>query len=158
MQLGKTKAVGAFNEHDGGIGDIYAYFHNRGGNEDLEFFFAELFHHRFFFIRFHTAMQQPQFEVREDGFLQQVMFINGSFYFLAAVLGLFDERIDDESLEAFFDLGTDHFIGAFTLQRMKHMCFNWLTACREFIHHRKVQITVEGEGQRARNGGGGHDQ
>src|SRR6267378_2316932 len=41
MELGKAKTLGVFDNHHGGIGNVDADFYDGGGDQDLQFVFAE---------------------------------------------------------------------------------------------------------------------
>src|SRR5215469_18845065 len=70
MKLRETKAVRVLDDHDGGIGHVYAYFDDRGCYKDVKFLVAETAHDLIFIRRFHCAVQEAEAQVGEDLFTQ----------------------------------------------------------------------------------------
>jgi len=60
VELGEAEALGVFDDHDGGVGDVDADFHDGGGDENLRFVFAETLHDFFFFVAGEAAVQQAK--------------------------------------------------------------------------------------------------
>ncbi len=57
MELGKAEALGVLDDHYGGVGNIDADFDDSGGDENLDFVFAELLHDFVFFFAGEAAVQ-----------------------------------------------------------------------------------------------------
>ena len=69
MKLGKAKAVGMFDGHHGGVGNIYPHFDHGGGHQDLDLAGAEGGGSGLFFLGGLLAVEQAKGNVWE-GFLQ----------------------------------------------------------------------------------------
>ena len=57
VELREAEAVGVFDDHDGGVGDVDAYFDDGGGDEDVEFVALEAGHGDFFVVGGHAAVE-----------------------------------------------------------------------------------------------------
>src|SRR5258708_25276317 len=58
VELGEAEALGVLDDHDGGVGDVDADFHDGCGDEDLGFVFAEALHDFFFFVTGEAAVEE----------------------------------------------------------------------------------------------------
>ncbi len=67
VELGEAEAFGAFDEHNGGVGDVDADFDDGGGNEEVGFVSGEVVHDLFFFVFGKAAVEEGDLEVWEDG-------------------------------------------------------------------------------------------
>ena len=65
MELGEAEALGVFDYHDGGVGDVDADFDDGGGDEDVEFAAFEAGHGDFFVVGGHAAVEEAKFEAGE---------------------------------------------------------------------------------------------
>ncbi len=156
VQLGETESVRTLDQHDGGIRHIHTDFDDGCGNQDVVFAVAELEHDRFFFFGSHAAMQETHLELREDILRERGVVVHrGAGRRLVALV---DQRIDDEGLTSVLDLRTDESVGALAFARGQNMRGNRLAACGHFIHDGEVEVAVDGQCQRARDGSGGHHQ
>src|SRR6266851_836510 len=66
MKLRETEAVRVLDDHDAGIGHVYAYFDDRGCDKDIKLLVAVTAHDLVFIRRFHCAMQQAKAQVGEN--------------------------------------------------------------------------------------------
>jgi hypothetical protein len=80
MQLRQSEALGVLDDHDGGIGNVDADFHNGGGHQDLDFILAELLHHSFFFFAGKAAVQKTEFQLGKYFAGETFEFLDGSFH------------------------------------------------------------------------------
>ena len=139
-----------------GIRHVDAHFHHRRGHENLRLVVGKGAHRRIFLVGLHAAVHQAQLELREDVLLQARVFFHRGLRF--DLVGLFDQRADDERLPPFFDLRADERISALALGGQHDARLDRLAARRHLIDHREIEIAVEGQRQRARNGRGRHHQ
>lgn len=56
VKLGESEVFCVFDDHDGGVGDVYADFDDGGADEYLNLVIGELFHDVFFFFGFHASV------------------------------------------------------------------------------------------------------
>ncbi|MBA7624126.1 hypothetical protein ES703_31530 [subsurface metagenome] len=77
MELGQAKALGVLNEHDRGIGDVDPHLNDRGGDQDVHLLILEVSHYLFLLITRHLAMNETDFEVREDLRLKMFLHFGG---------------------------------------------------------------------------------
>ncbi len=74
------------------------------------------------------------------------------------LVALFDQGINDKGLLSAFDLRADQRVSAFAFLRPQHMRCNRLASGRHLIHDAQVEIAIQRQRQRARDGRGGHHQ
>ena len=79
MELRKSKALGVFDDHHGGVRNVDADFHDSCGHEDLGFVLAEALHDFFFFFAGEAAVQQAKLELRKNFARQALVFFRGGF-------------------------------------------------------------------------------
>jgi len=65
VELGEAEAVGVFDDHGGGFGDIDADFDDGGANKDGDFAGAKLIHDAFALGWFHAAVEHAEVLVGE---------------------------------------------------------------------------------------------
>ena len=70
VQLGKTEAVGVLDHHQGGIGHIHTHFNDGGGHQNVAFAPGKGAHNGILFCALHSAVEQADFQVGENGGLQ----------------------------------------------------------------------------------------
>ena len=157
VELGEAEMVRAFHEHDRRVGDVHADFDDGGRDEHIVFLITEIGHDLVFFVGLHASVQEAEFVFGEDFLRKFLVFLGGGFE-IVHLLALFDERIDDERLPSVLDLRTKQRISALTFLWTEDEGLDRLTACGHFVHDGEVEVAVEGEGQRARDRGGGHHQ
>ena len=58
VELGQPKAVGAFDHHGGGVGDVDAHFDDGGRHQNIVFVIAKSQHYRVFVFGTHLAVNQ----------------------------------------------------------------------------------------------------
>jgi len=63
VELGEAEALGVFDDHHGGVGDVDADFHDGCRHEDLGFILAEALHDFFFFVAGEAAVQEAELEL-----------------------------------------------------------------------------------------------
>src|SRR6266851_2509212 len=156
MKLRETEAVRVLDDHDAGIGHVYAYFDDRGCDKDIKLLVAVTAHDLVFIRRFHCAMQQAKAQVGENMIakafvLYRHRFDGQRFRFL-------DQWADDESLATFRDLLRDDFIGFVTASAGAPAGDDLLSTRRELVDHRNVEIAIEGQRKSTRDRCGRHDQ
>ncbi|MOA57315.1 hypothetical protein D3C78_1814720 [compost metagenome] len=65
MELRKTQTLRVFDNHQAGVGYVYAHFNYRGGNQQMQLTLFEGLHHRLFVCWLHAAMHQSDVQLRE---------------------------------------------------------------------------------------------
>ena len=117
-----------------GVRNVHADFDHRGGDENLDFVAAKLFHHGIFFVVFQAAVQQADTQIREDVFREALEFGRGGFQFL---LRFFDDGIDDVSLTPGGDFAAHEFPHAQELFFFASSGFRWACGPAAFRQSRK---------------------
>src|SRR5271166_193064 len=67
VKLREAKALGVFDDHHAGVGDIDANFDNRGRDQDIDVAALEAPHDDLLFIGVETAVQEAQAQAAEMG-------------------------------------------------------------------------------------------
>ena len=155
VELREAEAFGVFDDHDGGVGDVDADFDDRGGDEDLRFVFAEALHDVVFFFAGEAAVEEADFQFGEDFFGEALVFVHRGFQF---ELRFFDHRIDDVGLMAGGDFAAQKFPDAGEVRLGGEARLDGRAAGRKFVEDGDVEVAVESERERARNGRGGEDE
>jgi hypothetical protein len=101
-------------------------------------------------------VQQLQAQVGVDARAQALVLGGGGLH--VERLRLLDERADDERLSPLLDLGAEEALGVLAGVRRDPARLDGLAAGRQLIDHGDVEVAVDGEGERARDGRGGHDE
>jgi len=81
MELRETEPLGVLDHHDRGVGDVDTYFHDRGGDENLHFVFAETLHDFIFFFAGEAAMQEAEAQFGKNLAGEALVFFHGGFQF-----------------------------------------------------------------------------
>src|SRR5882762_3744605 len=149
VELGEAKALSVLDDHHGGVGDVDADFHDGGGDEDLGFVFAEALHDFFFFVAGEAAVQEAELELWKNFSRQSLEFFNGSFQL---ELRFFDDRINDVALVTGGDFAAERLPNAGEMLLGGHARDDGRASGREFIENGNVEVAVESERQRARDG------
>src|SRR5262249_41505089 len=74
------------------------------------------------------------------------------------LLRLFHQRTDDEDLLARLDPLPDEVVGELPLARLERTRPNRLASGRQLVNYRAVEVAVDGQGERPRDGRGGHHE
>ena len=101
-------------------------------------------------------MHQPDAKIGEYLLAQRLRPAFGGFY--GVFFAVFHGGADDIDLMPFRALLPNEDVQPLTQRFADKKCFDWLPARRQFGNHRYIQIAVGDEGQRARDGRGGHDE
>src|SRR6267143_473049 len=152
VELGEAKALSVLDDHDGGVGDVDADFHDGGGDEDLGFVFAEALHDFFFFVAGEAAVQEAELELGKNFARQALEFFHGGFQL---ELRFLDDRINDVTLVACGDFAAERFPNAGEMLLRGHARGDGRASGREFIENGNVEVAVEGEREGARDGRSG---
>lgn len=99
MELRETKALDAFDEHDGSIGDIDPYLYYSRRNQNINRIF-ETAHDSLFLLGFLSALEEANAKIGEYFILEPRVFCSSYFYFLEG-FGCFYERQYDKGLSSF---------------------------------------------------------
>src|SRR5450432_1048013 len=156
MQLRQAETLRVFHHHHGGIGNVHADLDYSGGDQDLDGSSLELPHHLVFLVRIHAAVKQADLHAGERAGTQLAVHLNCGLEFVFLVF--FDYRIDDVGLPSRVDLFAD-VAPDFLLALIGDAAGDDGSAAGgQLVEHGNVEIAVEGEGKRARDGSRGHDQ
>ena len=155
VQLRQAKTIRIIDKHDGGIRHVHAHLYHRSCDEQMCFVGAKSSHHGIFFIRTHAAMQQSHGLIREDAF--PMLQLRGGRFALRS-LAIFNQRGDDIDLAPGIELRTHKSYNAFGIIRIAQGRNDFATACGQLVYNRHIQITVQGQRERAGNGRGRHHQ
>ena len=155
VELGEAEALGVFDYHGGGVGDVDADFDDRGGDEDLRFVFAEAFHDGVFFFAGEAAVEKAEFQRGEDFLGEALVFVHRGFQF---ELRFFDDRINDVGLMAGGNFAAKKFPDAGEMRLGGEARLDGRAAGRKFVEDGDVEVAIERERKRARDGGGGEDE
>ncbi|CWT61235.1 Uncharacterised protein [Neisseria meningitidis] len=155
MQLRQAHALGVFDDHQGGIGHIYADFDDGGGDQDVQPPRRKPRHHFGLFGGLHAPVYQSDIEFGQcrlkpgEGFggglqLQGFAFFNQ--WADPIRLPPFSASAEDEA----FDFGAADVVD--------EARFNRCAPGRQFVDDGHVQIGEKTHRKRARDGRGGHHQ
>ena len=157
VQLAQSEALGVFDDHIAGVRHVDAHLDHRRSDHDLRFAAHEPLHLVVLVGGFHFAVNDAELVLRLGKFAAQrlvALHQRGEFQFLV----LLDERIDDVHLVPLCDFG------AHLAEHLLPLVFgvvpggHGFASRRQFVDHTDVEVAVEGHGERARNGCGGHHQ
>ena len=155
MQLRQPEALRVFNQHDGGVWHIDAYFNDSSTDEYARQAATKTFHNPLLFRRGNASMEQFAGEWQQT--LAPFLKLSGSRFRLK-FFALVNQRINDISLPARFQ---------FAAQKCEHVRQFFLVACcrrdpsavrRHLVDCRDIEIAVEAHGEGARNRRRGHHQ
>ncbi len=155
VKLGEAEAFGVLDDHGGGVGDVDADFDDRGGDEDLRFVFAEALHDVVFFFAGEAAVEEAEFQFRENFFGEALEFVDGGFQF---ELRFFDDRIDDVGLMAGGNFAAEKFPDAGKMRLGGEARLDGRAAGGQLVEDGDIEVAVESERERARDGRGGEDE
>src|SRR6266852_2948554 len=155
MELGEAEALGVLDDHDGGVGDIDADFDDGGGDEDLRFVFAEALHDFFFFVAGEAAVQEAELELGKNFAREALVFFHGGFQL---ELRFLDDGIDDVALVAGGDFAAEEFPDAGEMRLAGRARDDGRAAGGKLIEDGNVEVAIESERKRARDGRGGEDE
>jgi len=158
MELRQPESISPLDHHDGGIRNVDADFHHRGGHQDRNFASLEPRHHRFFLGGFEPSVQQrnARCQLRKHVALQFLEFLCGRPH--AELVGLLDEGADHEHLPPGVDLLPDEVIGIGPFLWRNQAGFDRLPPGRHLGKDRDVEVTEERQTEGARDRGCGHRQ
>ncbi len=86
VELREAEAVGVFDDHGGGVGDVHADFDDRGGDENLDFVAAKLFHDGVLFVVLQAAVQQTDFQFWKNFGGEAIVLGHRGFQFPVSIL------------------------------------------------------------------------
>ena len=156
VELGEAEAVGVVDEDHAGIGDVDADFDHGGGDEHVGVAVAEGEHRGLFFFGGHLAVQNGYAQAAQGTFGEAVEFGFDGFVFGDAVV--IDLGEDNVGLAATGDLLADEVVGLDRLGGAQPSGFDRLAAGGKVVDGAEIEVGEIGEGQRARDGSGGHHE
>jgi len=155
VKLRQSKALGVVDENDGGVGDVDADFDDGGGDQHIRFAIPEAGHDGLLFFGGHLAMKRREAQPGERAFGEAVEFFKDRFRIIQAVVDL---REDDVGLVMFADLFADKIVRLSGLVSFEPFGLDGLPAGRELVDGAHVKVREIRQSERARDGGGGHDE
>ncbi len=150
----QAKAVGVFDDHDGGVRNVDADFDDRGCDQHVDLAALEFAHDVFFFVRVEAAVQQADVQVGKNLVAQLAEHLLSGLQF--AFFILFDDWIDDVGLMTGSDLFAEeipYFQGALVGDVSRD---NRRATGGKFVEDGDVEVAVERQSQSPRDGGRGH--
>ena len=155
VELGEAETFSVFNEHDGCIRDVDAYFDDGGGDKGLRVAEAKLLHDGVFLLRRNTPVEERARHGCQEG-LPLLKFGGCGFGF--GFFGSVDERVDDVGLSSGFEMFADKLGGFGYFCAVPDAGDYFSTALWKFVESRNIQITVQAHCERSGDGCGGHDE
>ena len=157
VQLAQAKAFRAFDHHHGGIGHINPYLYNGSRNQNVGAAGHKSVHVKGLFLRGLLSMDDSHLVLRQrEGFHN---FLVPQFQVLVVqFFALENERIHNECLPALGYLVPDKIVHGVAFAFSYAQRLDRLAARGHFVNDGNVQVSVQGHGQGARNGRGGHYQ
>src|SRR5215469_13335496 len=156
VQLREAEAFRLLDQHDGGVGHIHADFNHRGRDQDFDFALFEALHGSFFFVASEAAVYEAHGDLREDLAGEVLIHVLRRFHGLR--FRLLDDRIDDVCLPALIHLLLQEAVDLLDAIGGGVFGDDGLSARRKLVDDGDVEIAVQGHGESARNGGGGHHE
>ena len=157
MQLAQAESFGTLNDHHGGVGYVHAHLDDGGGDQDVGAARHKGVHVEGFFLRVLLAVDNGHFVIRQrEGFhnllVPQLQVLVVQFFAFE------DERVHNEGLAAFGNLVPYEIVHGVALAfSYAHRGYG-LSARRHLVYHGYVQVSVQGHGQGAGDGGSRHHQ
>ena len=155
MELGKSEAFGILNSHHRGIGHIHTDFYHGSSHHNLGFVSQETLHFFFFLGRFHLAMHLADLVLWK---LFADVHVTLFQIFDVHLFALLYQRIHDVYLTSFLNLFPHELVHAFPAVIKLMNGLDRLSAGRQLINDRHIQIAIQGHGQRTGNRGSCHNQ
>src|SRR6266542_2471431 len=149
MQLRQAEALGVFDQHDRGVRHVHADLDHGRSHQNLNLIRAERPHYALFLGGLHLSVQQADVEFRED-LLAEVLVHLGRVPQIE-LFGLLDDRINDVSLAALFDLVADELVNLLAPVFAAHVRRNRRAARRHLVDDRDFEVAVNGHRQAARD-------
>src|SRR5438034_65036 len=116
---------------------------------------AEALHDFFFFVAGEAAVQQAELELGKDLAREALVLFHGGFQL---ELRLLDDGINDVGLMAGGDFAAEKFPDAGEMLLSGHARDDGSAAGRKLIENGNVEVAIESERERARDGRGGKDE
>ena len=155
MELRQAEALGVLDDHHRGVGHVHAYFNYGRGDQHLRFAAAEALDHRFLLLTLQAAVEQPGAQLRKHGFREALVFRHRGLQFR---LRFFNHRIDHVRLPAFFHFAAQELPHAGQAVFGGDARLDRPASRRQLIDYGLVQVAIERERERARDGRGRHHQ
>jgi len=156
VELRQAEALGVDDQHHRGIGHIHANLDHCGRSENVHLARPEGLHDRILLCDPHGAVQKAHAQVGEHRLLQFLGECGGGLGL--ELLGFLDQGADYIGLPALGNLLADEPVGFRGPGCGEPEGGHRPPAWRHLIEDRDLHIAVEGQGERARDGGSGHHQ
>ena len=158
VQLAQAEAVGVLHHHQRGVGHVHAHLHHRGGHQNVALAGGKGGHDLLLFPGLHAAVEQRHPQVGKRLFPQLPGVGGDGLALVGQVVLLPHQRADDEHLMPLGHLLADEGVEPQAVLLPHHEGVHRLSARRQLIDDRHVQITVDDQRQRAGNGRGRQHQ
>ena len=158
MELGEAEALGVFDEHERGVRHVDADLDDGGGNENIDLMRGKGAHDGILLLRFHLAVDGGDAKVGEDLFLQRFR-VGGDGLALVGELVVFsDHGADDVGLAAIGDELAQEGVDARMIARWDGEGVDLLPPGGKFVENGHIEIAIDHQRERARNGRCRHDE
>ena len=155
MELGEAEAVGVFDDHYCGVGNIYADFDDDGCDEDIGLAGAESAHCFFFLVGGHLAVEEIDFELGKDLFAQYGVFLYGGFD-VGCFVFVVDAGADEEGLLFGAEALADEVVCLGSVVGFYVACYDFAAARGGVFDYRDIEIAECSHCEGSRDGGCGH--
>ena len=158
VELGEAKALGVFDEHERGVRHVDADLDDGGGNENIDLMRSKGAHDGILLLRFHLAVDGGDAKVGEN-FRLQVRCVGGDSLALVGQLVILRYHgADDVRLPALLHELAQKSVDARVIARGNGEGVDLLPPGGELIENGHVEIAVDHQRERARNGRCRHDE
>ncbi len=156
VELGQAEALGVLDQHDRSVGHVDADLDHGGRDEEVDLAGLEPAHDGLLVLDAQSAVQEAHAEIGEDVAGEMASHVGSRFEIHG--LRLLDQGIHDVDLAAFLHLLAQELVDLGPLALRAGHRLHRSPARRQLVEHAHVEIAVQGEGQRPRNGRRRHHQ
>ena len=155
VKLRESESLGVFDDHDGGVGHVHAHLDHGGGHEDVRLSAGEELHLVVFGGGFESAMDEGHAIVGEGFAHFFVTLLEGEE---VEFLVFLDEGVDDIGLSSLAQLLPHEVVHGLAVALVAHEGGDGFASRGEFVDDAHVEVAIDGHGQCAWDGCGGHHQ
>ena len=157
VQLAQAEALGTLNHHHRGVGHVHPHLYHGGGHQDIGPSGGEGVHVEGLVGRILLPVYDGHLVLGQREGLHNLL-IAQLEVLVVHLFALKDERIHNKGLPALGNLVPDEVVHGVTLVLPHAEGCDGLAARGHLVYHGHVQVSVQGHGQGARDGGGRHHQ
>ena len=155
--MAQAEALGVLDDHQRGVRHVHADLDHGRGDKDIRLAAYESGHDRVLILRLHAAVDAGDLQLREL-LCQLLRVLLGGFELALALLVVLDLRTDDEALPSLPRQLADEAVQACAVALVHGEGVHLLPSGRQLVDDRYVEIAVDHQRERARDGRGGHDE